>query len=93
MCLPWILNNVNYIIQPFLATFVLWIFFFHLYIYIYYRPYGSKAVIQTGQNQFQWKQINSQYGSFADSTSSIDSNEFEKRHNRELFQQDWFNSR
>lgn len=34
------------------------------------------------------KTINSQYGSFADSTSSIDSIEFEKRHNRELFQQD-----
>lgn len=68
-------------------------FFICIYIYIYYRPYGSKNVIQTGQNQFQWKQIKSQYGSFADSTSSIDSIEFEKRHNRELFQQDWFNSR
>lgn len=64
-----------------------------LSIYIYYRSYELKNVIQTGQNQFQWKQINNQYGSFADSTSSIDSIEFEKRHNRELFQQDWFNLR
>lgn len=65
----------------------------YIYIYIYNRSCGLKNVIQTGQNQFRWKQINSQYGSFADATSSIDSIEFEKRHNRELFQQDWFNSR